>query len=76
MNKARRERISEAIEQLRSLRDELEELSEEEQEAFDNLPENLQYSNRGELMEEAIGALTEAYESIDDVIDNIEGVIG
>lgn len=42
MNKARRKAIEEIIDQLGMLKEQVESISEEEQEAFDNLPESIQ----------------------------------
>jgi rubrerythrin len=44
MNKARRKRLEDALETLR-------EIAREERDAFENLPESLQHSARGEQME-------------------------
>lgn len=49
MNKARFARLSKLIEELSAIRD-------EEQDAFDNLPENFQYGSQGETMQEGITA--------------------
>ena len=51
---------------------ELEGVLEEEQEAFDNMPESLQTSERGEISENAIGEIESAIENISDAIDSIE----
>ena len=71
MNKQRRKSIDRLIDKLSEIRDEIEMLKDEEQEAFDNMPESLQSSERGENMETAIYALDEAYESIDSAIDSL-----
>ena len=42
MNKDRRERIQNIIDQLTDLETEIEKIQDEEQEAYDNLPESLQ----------------------------------
>ena len=55
----------------------IEEVKEEEQEAFDNMPESLQGSERGEEMEGFIGDLENAADDLDsfsDVIAEIAGV--
>lgn len=59
MNKARRKEIARAIELMDEAREILEAVKDEEQEAFDNMPEGLQCSERGETMEEYIGTLEE-----------------
>ena len=64
MNKDRRKRLNEALELLDKAEGFLSDAAQivtdvrdEEQEAFDNLPEGLQQAERGELMQEAISAL-------------------
>ncbi|NBT31696.1 MAG: hypothetical protein EBT13_07275 [Rhodobacteraceae bacterium] len=72
MNKDRRNRIATAISELEALlndkiadiRMEIESLRDEEQEAFDNLPESLQYAERGQAMEEAINNLDYALDAL------------
>lgn len=73
MNKDRRKRIEKVLaklDQLRSdldddLRTELESLGEEEREAFDNLPEHLQQTERGQESSEAADELEAALEDFD-----------
>jgi hypothetical protein len=65
MNKVRRKEIAKAIELLEQAREILESVRDDEQEAFDNMPESLQSSERGEAMEEYIYTLEEAIEAID-----------
>lgn len=64
MNKQRRQQIKDAIALIEEARAMLECVMDEEQEAFDNLPESFQYSERGEQMEENISI-------IEDFLDNI-----
>lgn len=70
MNKQRRKQLADIIEQLESLKSELEEVKEQE-EAFENMPESLQESDRGERMQEAIDILDGACSSIEEAIDGI-----
>lgn len=65
MNKERRKKIKAAISLVEQARKILETVIEEEQSAFDNLPENIQYSERGEQMEEYISTLEAFIDSID-----------
>jgi len=65
MNKIRRKEIAQAIELMEQAREILEAVADEEQEAFDNLPENIRNSERGETMEQYIGMLEEAVENLD-----------
>lgn len=97
MNKARRNQLSKVIEALRGVEDQtglysiisdLEEIKYDEESYHDNIPENLQYSQRAEdselsidNMESALEYLNEAYdedefdknsELIQEAIDKIE----
>ena len=75
MNKARRKAIEEIIDQLGTLKEQIESVCEEEQEAYDNLPESIQYSERGEAMSETTTDLEDAASSIDDVMSTLQDII-
>lgn len=51
MNKARRKELEKAKDLLEQAQSIIEAVQEEEQEAFDNMPEGLQSSERGEQMQ-------------------------
>lgn len=59
MNKARRSDIQKIIERLEEIRDDIEAVKDEEEEAYENLPESLQESERGESSE-AVCSLKES----------------
>lgn len=69
MNKERRNRINKVIEQLEVLKDEIADIGMEEEEAYDNLPEGIQESDRGEAMQEAVDNLEIAGDTFDDIIE-------
>lgn len=69
MNKSRRSRIDVIISQLEAIAEEIEVLKDEEEDAFYNLPDSLQYSEKGEAMEDAITNLDDAFIYINDAID-------
>lgn len=80
MNKARRKRIASVIHTLENIidydliesaKDELENILYEEEDAYDNMPENLQYSMRGEESSEAIDNLQEAVDLLEEAIDTL-----
>ena len=48
MNKKRRIRIEKVVSTLEDMSAEISDIMQEEQEAYDNMPESLQYSERGE----------------------------
>lgn len=55
MNNARRKRICKIADALNELKDQIDELHEEEQEAFENIPESLQGTERYEIAEQLRG---------------------
>ena len=67
MNKARRNRIADVQTQLEALKQDIDAILSEEQEAFDNMPESLQESERGQAMQEAIDALESAIGSCEEL---------
>ena len=50
-------------------------MQEDEQDKFDNMPEGLQESERGEAMQEAIDAIETACGSLDDAIDTLQEIV-
>jgi len=70
MNKDRRKRIGDVLEILRAI--DLESIKDEEQDAFDNMPESLQQGDRGQDAETAISNLEEAINSIESAISALE----
>lgn len=74
MNKQRRKRLSEAFDKLCEVGEILAEVKEEEQEAYDNLPENFQYGERGEEMQNYIEMLDEVDGYVDDAKSVIEQI--
>ena len=75
MNAPRRKSIQEVIDQFEDLKSTIESLRDEEQEAYDNLPENLQGSERGEAMSEAADSLDSACDSMDEVLEYLTSAI-
>ena len=75
MNNKRRNETKKAIEGLTNelsaviekYHEIFEALRDEEQECFDNMPEGLQYSERGEKMEEIISCFDEVIGNLEDV---------
>ena len=67
MNNERRKKIEKLINQLNLLKRELQEVLDDEQFSFDNMPENLQSSMRGMISEEAIEYLQEAVDALENI---------
>ena len=75
MNAERRKQIQSLIAQVEDLQSEINGILEAEQESFDNMPEGLQSSERGEKAEEAIQQLEEAAGYCDEVINGLHGAV-
>lgn len=82
MNKQRREKISKLKIRFQSTQAELKQLSSElssilneEQDAFDNMPEGLQSSYRGMCSEDAIDNMEEASEKLDEAIELLNDIV-
>ncbi len=76
MNRTRREKIDSLIEQLDVLKSDIESLTDDEQTAYDNLPETIQTGNRGELMMSAIDNLESAVSSVEEAVDYLNEARG
>ena len=72
LNKQRRQRLAEAIRTLERVISVLEDARDQEQDGFDNLPDNLQETERAQSMEEAIDQLTDAIENIQEASECIQ----
>lgn len=79
MNAARRKQINHAISQLEALVNEAERahalisaVRDEESDAFENLSEGAQESERGQAIAQATELLDEAVSAMDEVLDAIE----
>lgn len=75
MNKNRRKEIEGAMELLDRAKEIIECCAGDERDAFDNLPESIQYAETGERMEENADSLDEAADSVQDVIDTLQEII-
>ena len=69
MNKPRRKAIDAINEKLESLKEDLENLLAEEEEYRDNMPENLQGSERYETADTACDNLHSAIDSMDEALE-------
>ena len=75
MNKERRKTLQEIIDVLEEQKYGIESVCEEEQEAYDNLPESIQDSERGEAMSENIDSMESAASDLDDIISTLQEII-
>lgn len=75
MNAARRARIRAARKTLRNVCDEIVAVRDEEDEARDNMPENLAYSERYEQSEECSEAMNSTIDLIEEAIESLDDAI-
>lgn len=69
MNKQRRREIAEEIRKIERV---VSSILADEEFAFDNMPENLQYSERGDASQEAQDNLSSAVDSLEEAISYLE----
>lgn len=72
LNSARRKKINSVVNDLKNMRDIIDGILNEEQEVFDNTPENIQDSYKGERMQDAISQLEDSVENIEYAIESLE----
>lgn len=76
MNNARRKRICKIADALNELKSQIDELHEEEQESFENIPESLQGTKRYEIAENAVDMLESASLRVENAITFLEDAEG
>lgn len=69
MNKARREEIKKVVDYIESAYMILDEIKDEEEEAFNNLPDGIAESERGEMMEENVDTMDDCINNLWDIVD-------
>jgi hypothetical protein len=76
MNKARRKELERAAELMNEARVIIENARDEEQDCYDNMPENIQGGERGEMMSEQIDGLTELVDGLESFDGDLASIIG
>lgn len=71
MNNERRKRLAALSQQLAELKDEIQSVLDEEEEAFNNLPEGLQSGERGDAMQTDIASLDAAISALEEAGDQL-----
>ena len=75
MNNERRKALRRWNKRAEELKSDLENILWDEQNYYDNIPENLQFSERAEASEEAINQMEDAIDDLGDVIEAIDNII-
>lgn len=74
MNKERRKKISDAMSAIGKIEELIQNILDEEQEAYENMPEGLQASENGMISEEAQENLDAAIEALEEAIGYLEEI--
>lgn len=75
MNKMNRKQLSDLISRIETIHEELDEIKDGEEAKFDNMPESLQDSEKGESLSEVIDFLDSASESLNECVESIQSAI-
>ena len=75
MNKQRRKQLEDVVAHIDQAKVLLEYIINDEQEAYDNMPESLQESERGEQMSEYIDTMQEAFDGLDEYSCNLFEIV-
>ena len=75
MNNDRRKRLSKIIDMLNGAVSEIESVLDDENDCMCNYPENLQSTDAYLGMEEAVDTLSEAQSSLQEIINELEGLV-
>lgn len=67
MNKERRKAIVHALEMINKARSILEQVRDEENDAYENMPASLQESDRGITMQDGLDALSETIDDLENI---------
>lgn len=75
MNNERRKKINNVIVNLVNIKSLLEDILFDEEDSFDNMPDGLKYSERGENSQDAIDLMNESVENLETCIDNLNSIL-
>lgn len=75
MNAKRRKELEKLVERIQAIAADLEVLRDEEQECYDNLPEGLQESERGERMSDNVYNIESVMDDLISAADDLEDAI-
>lgn len=75
MNKERRAKLVDLRDRLTGIKSEIEEVKDAEQDAFDNLPESLQASERGQIIEGNVEIMFDVLEYLEQTDESLSGLL-
>lgn len=74
MNRSRRNQLRDIQQQLRDIYERLDILCDEEQKAYDKMPESIRDSERGDKAQSAIDTLESVRDQVLEAADEIDGI--
>lgn len=75
MNAKRRKELAKVVEHMAQVRAELEAILEQEQDAYDNLPESIQDSMRGDEMEDIVETMETIAQELEDSENELTEIV-
>lgn len=75
MNKERRTKIKQLADELKDVKTKLEYISQKEEQMLDNIPENLQETDRYIESENAIDVLDEVVDDLESAIESLNEIV-
>lgn len=75
MNNLRRKTIQRIYDAISAAQSELETVLDDEREAFENIPESFEGTDRYETAEEAVENLESAYDAVDELLELLENAM-
>lgn len=75
MNKEQRKQLQKYVDDLNDIASSVREMADEEQEKADNMPENLQESERHEAYENAVYLLNDLADNIENATSDVEELL-
>ena len=76
INQKKRKRLSEAVALLRRAGDIISSVESDESNCLDNVPENLEYSEKAERLSDNCDALCDAEDYVDEAVSKVEMAMG
>lgn len=74
MNAERRKRLEKVLDDLEGMQEEIDSICKEETEAYENMPESLQGSERGETMSNNVDLLDDIKDEMENISENIQEI--
>lgn len=75
MNNIRRKAIEKLVSRIEDISSDLNDILSDEEYAFDSMPENLHYSERGEIAQDAISIMSDCIDKLEDIVVDLGEIV-